>query len=62
MSAEAPTHYKVICVTLYNEDLARLDGIVRELKGRGFTKANRSAVLRAAVEQFDSTKVERGLR
>ena len=29
---------------------------MRELKGRSFTKANRSAVLRAAVEQFDSTE------
>lgn len=62
MSTEAPTHYKVICVSLYNEDLARLDAVVRELKSRGFTKANRSAVLRAAVEQFDATKVGRGLR
>ena len=62
MSTEAPTHYKVICVSLYNEDLARLDAVVRERKSRGFTKANRSAVLRAAVEQFDSAKVERGLR
>lgn len=56
-----PEHYKVICISLYNEDLARLDELVRELKKRGFTKANRSAVLRAAVEQFDPERVQRGL-
>ena len=61
-SRPRPDHYKVICISIYNEDLARLDELVQGLKKRGLTKANRSAVLRAAVEQFDSTKVERGLR
>ena len=56
-----PDHYKVICISIYNEDLARLDELVLELKRRGFTKANRSALLRAAVEQFDPSKVTRGL-
>lgn len=56
-----PEHYKVICISFYIEDLARLDDLVRELKRRGFTKANRSAVLRAAVEQFDPSRVRRGL-
>ncbi len=56
-----PEHYKVICISLYNEDLARLDDIVQVLKDRGFTKANRSAVLRAAMEQFDPSKVNKGL-
>jgi hypothetical protein len=57
----APTHYKVICISLYNRDLDRLDGIVDELKARGLTKANRSAIIRVALEQLDLDKVPRGL-
>jgi hypothetical protein len=56
-----PDHYKVICISLYNEDLALLDRVVKDLKKRGFTKASRSAVLRAAMQQFDPSKVSRGL-
>ncbi len=56
-----PDHYKVICISLYNEDLSHLDEIVQALKDRGFTKANRSAVLRAAMLQFDPAKVTKGL-
>lgn len=36
-----------------NEDLGRWDALVRELKRRGYTKANRSALLRYAVRQLD---------
>lgn len=54
-------HYKAICISFYNEDLARLDDLVRELKSRGLTKANRSAVLREAMRQFDASRVQRGL-
>ena len=60
-AAERPEHYKVICISFYNEDLSRLDETVRELKRRGFTKANRSAVLRVALAQLDLDRVPRGL-
>ncbi len=56
-----PDHYKVICISLYNEDLDRLDETVKELKRRGYTKASRSSVLRAAMLQLDVTKVPRGI-
>lgn len=56
-----PTHYKVICISMYTKDLERLDEIVDELKGRGITKANRSALIRVALEQLDLDKVPRGL-
>jgi hypothetical protein len=56
-----PDHYKVICISMYNEDLERLDAIVRELKRRGFTKANRSAVLRVAMEHLQIDRVRKGL-
>ena len=58
---EKPSHYKVICISLYNEDLQRLDSMVDELKERGFTKANRSALIRFALEQVDLAKVKKGL-
>lgn len=56
-----PEHYKVICISIYTEDLARLDAAVADLKRRGFTKANRSAVIRLALDQMDLSKVRRGL-
>ena len=58
---EKPTHYKVICISIYTKDLDRLDGLVDELKSRGITKANRSALIRAALDQIDLDKVPRGL-
>ena len=56
-----PSHYKVICISLYNDDLQRLDAMVDELKERGFTKANRSALIRFALEQVDLAKAKKGL-
>lgn len=60
-SAPKPTHYKVICISMYTKDLGRLDELVDELKSRGITKANRSALIRVALEQLDLDKVPRGL-
>jgi hypothetical protein len=56
-----PAHYKVICISLYNGDLERLDGLVDQLKARGLTKANRSALIRVALDQLDLDKVPKGL-
>ena len=59
--APKPSHYKVICISLYTRDLERLDGLVDKLKARGLTKANRSALIRAALDQVDLEKVPRGM-
>jgi hypothetical protein len=59
--AERPTHYKVICISLYTKDLDRLDAMVDDLKSRGITKASRSALIRAALDQVDLAKVPRGM-
>jgi len=56
-----PAHYKVICISLYTKDLEHLDELVDELKARGLTKANRSALIRVALDQLDLDKVPRGL-
>ncbi len=60
-SKPRPEHYKVICISMYTDALARLDDVVKELKRRGYTKANRSAVLRVAVDQLDLDRVPRGI-
>ena len=60
-AADKPLHYKVICISMYTKDLERLDGLVDELKRRGVTKANRSALIRAALDQLDLDKVPRGM-
>jgi hypothetical protein len=59
--AAKPVHYKVICISLYTKDLDHLDELVDELKARGITKANRSALIRVALEQLDLDKVPRGM-
>ena len=58
---EKPAHYKVICISLYTKDLDRLDAMVDTLKAKGVTKANRSALIRAALDQVDLAKVPRGM-
>ncbi len=60
-AAEKPTHYKVICISMYTRDLAQLDALVETLKARGVTKANRSALIRAALDQVDLDKIPRGM-
>jgi hypothetical protein len=56
---ERPTHYKVVCISLYNEDIERLDALVKELKRRGHSKANKSQVIREALLQIDLDRVPR---
>jgi hypothetical protein len=58
---DAPSHYKVICISMYTDDLANLDEMVDALKARGLTKANRSALIRYALSQVDLDKVPRGI-
>jgi hypothetical protein len=58
---DKPTHYKVICISIYNDDLKNLDDLVAQLKKRGLTKANRSALIRAALQQVDLDRVPRGI-
>ncbi len=56
-----PSHYKVICISMYTEDLKRLDTMVEALKARGLTKANRSALIRYALAEVDLDRVPKGL-
>ena len=52
-AAPRPTHYKVICISMYTRDIEELDAKVAELKRRGWTKANKSQLIRLALAQLD---------
>jgi hypothetical protein len=52
-----PEHYKVVSISLYNEDIERLDRMVIELKRRGHHKANKSQLIRQALAQIDLDQV-----
>jgi len=54
---QRPTHYKVICISMYTRDLEELDAKVAELKRRGWTKANKSQLIRLALSQMDVSKL-----
>lgn len=54
---EKPTHYKVICISMYTRDIEELEAKVAELKRRGWTKANKSQLIRLALEQIDLDKL-----
>ncbi len=56
-AAPRPTHYKVICISMYTQDLEELDAKVAELKRRGWTKANKSQLIRLALAALDLDKL-----
>ncbi len=52
-----PTHYKVICISMYTRDIEELEAKVAELKRRGWSKANKSQLIRLALSQVDLDKL-----
>ena len=56
-SKPKPTHYKVICISMYTRDIENLEAKVAELKRRGYTKANKSQLIRMALDQIDIDKL-----
>jgi hypothetical protein len=56
-TAARPTHYKVICISMYTRDIEELEAKVAELKRRGWTKANKSQLIRLALSQIDLDKL-----
>lgn len=45
--------YRTLCISFYEDDLEKLDAKVAELKSCGYTKINRSMLLRVAVSCFE---------
>lgn len=56
-AAAKPSHYKIVSISLYNEDIERLDRMVAELKKRGHYKANKSQLIRYALAQLDLSQI-----
>lgn len=50
---EKPAHYKIVSISLYNEDIENLERLVSELKAKGHTKANKSQLIRYALATVD---------
>jgi hypothetical protein len=55
-----PAHYKVVSISLYTRDIERLEEMVQELKRRGHTKANKSQLIRFALDTVDLDALPRG--
>ncbi len=55
-----PSHYKICCISLYNEDIDNLNSMVKELKKRGHTKANKSQVIRFALANCNLDDMPKG--
>lgn len=45
-------HYEIVCISMYVEDLARLDEKVARLKGTGHRRMTRSALIRYALDRL----------
>jgi hypothetical protein len=58
---DKPSHYKVICISMYTKDLKNLDDMVETLKAKGMTKANRSALIRYALGEVNLDHVPQGI-
>jgi hypothetical protein len=56
---QKPEHYEIICISLYTEDLARLDEKVSALKQRGHRRMTRSALIRYALDRIALDDVPR---
>jgi hypothetical protein len=52
-------HYEIVCISMYVEDLARLDEKVAALKGRGHRRMTRSALIRYALDRLALDDVPR---
>jgi len=49
--------YKLVCVSLYLEDIARLEALVGELKRRGYSRMSKSKIVRLALAEVDLGKL-----
>ena len=53
-----PTHYKIVCYSMYTQDLDDLDRKVVLLKQHGWAKANRSHLIRIALSRLSDEDLE----
>jgi len=56
-----PSHYKLVCISLYLKDIEKLEAHVRFLKGRGYTKASKSQIIRFAIDRVPIIDMPRAI-
>ena len=49
---DKPTHYKVVCLSMYTRDLDETDRKIGLLKRHGWSRANRSHLIRIALARL----------
>lgn len=54
-----PEPHRVITISLYESDLARVDAMVRAVRETGVARATRSALIRLALIRLDVAEVDR---
>lgn len=55
-TGQQPREYKVICISIYYDDLEELDAMVEEEKRKGNKGMSRSGMIREALELMRSMK------
>jgi hypothetical protein len=54
---DKPTHYKVVCHSMYTQDLDELERKVGVLKQHGWSRANRSHLIRIALSRLSDEEL-----
>lgn len=49
--------HKIVCISMYIDDIDMAAQMIAGLKRDGFTNMNRSRLIRLALEQFDARKL-----
>lgn len=52
-STNRPDKSDRICISVYEDEVQSLDGMVDELNGRGVKNVNRSSIIRFALSKLD---------
>lgn len=50
--------YRVVSISLYDDDIAQIDAKVADLRARGYRRASRSVLIRIAIALLDTRNVE----
>lgn len=56
-----PTHYRMVTISMYTRDIDALTARIKALKLKGFSKANRSLLIRIALDKLSDADVEAAL-
>lgn len=46
-----------ICISMFDSDIAELNAMLAELHRRGYRRATKSMIVRAAIDKFDLNEI-----